>query len=617
MKLKFFTLIILIIACIGLISCDVENDVIPDDSSASQSEHVHIYTKTTIAPTCTAQGYTIKSCSCGYSENVDYVNATGHDDGEWTTTLEPTCSEMGKMQKHCTICDSLIDSKSTEKVAHTYLDVKTMPTCQAEGNTKHTCQVCGYSYTDKYEAKTEHKAGAPIVTINSTCKKNGEREYHCTYCNEFIRKEQTDILSCSYVSYSVEANGTEPAHTLYVCTSCGDSYKGPYVSAGTATQTTAKEVYNSVKGAIVEIAAFDRARNRVGMGTGFFVSADGYIATNYHVVEGAYSLAVTRYAGGGAITSVKLVAYNISQDVAILKIETSGEQFLKLASNTVETGDTVYAIGSSLGLTDTFTQGIISNVDRYISGINCIQFTAPVSGGNSGGPLINVNGEVVGIVTLAINDAQNLNFAVKASTVESVIAEKLDTPLTISEYYAQALELHAMTVLKYYIMSNCTVAKDNEYYIFAYEPQTATSYAREYYYSYDIERDLVYIKIEIIVNGMNRLRITLELAGYDEKMFGITMYDYEYSQATILGYLDHTVDLNIMSAVYNDTYFNSVFSDVESKYTDDPTTEKNEPQIMKQMLYQSYSSLIVKFANQLIDSQTGLSIDMFNISVPK
>ena len=612
MKIKALILSILLVLCIGLVACDEE--AIPSQSS-SENEHTHSYAKTVVPPTCTEQGYTIMKCDCGSEGKSEYVDPLGHTLGEWKTISTASCTEDGRKEQYCTVCEELVNYETTSKLNHYYTTKTVAPSCEAQGYNENVCKTCGYTYNNGFVPKTDCVAGDPVVVLSSTCKNTGKQKYYCKSCNKELKEESLSVISCSYMAYPIEKTDEKEAHTLYVCISCGDSYEGPYISKEALTQKTAKEIYAQSKNALVEILTYDRKGDPLSIGTGFFISADGYIATNYHVVRGAHSASIVKYAGGSTITSIKIVAYSIEEDVAILKIDASNQTYLEFATKAPETGDNIYALGSSLGLTDTFTYGMVSNPSRYINGKNCIQFTAPISSGNSGGPLIDNTGKVVGIVTMTVEDAQNINFAIKASTVTGVYENKLQTPLDFSGLYQETLSDSACVVWKYHIMNNYTEKDDYTYYIYSYEPQTQTSLAREYYFIYDSLDDKLYLQIDIVASltGMNRLSITVELDETHDGKYAISMYDYEYSQATIIGYVNHSIVPKMMAS-YDDQTFNKLFSNIEIKYLE--TDTNNQPSKMKLLLYQSYLSLISKFSNILLASGTTLSLDTFNIKLP-
>lgn len=614
MKRKIVLFLVLIIAILCLASCGEEDGIPTGDSS--ENGHTHAFASKVIPPTCTEQGYTLMECECGAVGKQNYVDAKGHDEGTVVSVSSPDCEKDGKKEKYCNTCGQLIEEIVVPKLSHVYSNKTYLATCVEKGYTTHICKLCSYTYDDTFTPLEEHDEGEPIITQNPTCKATGEAEYRCEWCDKLIRKQTLSAVACSYISYAIEKTDDKDAHTLYVCKTCGDSYEGPYVNAETLAQATAKEIYEKSKDALVEILCLDKKGDRMAVGTGFFISADGYIATNYHVIKGAYQLSITKYSGGEATTSIKVVAFDVEQDVAILKVETSDEKYLEISSSAVEMGDNVYVIGSTLGLTGTFTHGMISSPSRYINGKYCIQFTAPISGGNSGGPLLDSTGKVIGIVTLTVDQAQNLNFAIKSSALQATNNEKLDTPLDVSAHYEATLDKNAVHILKYYIMNNNTYHEDDVYYIYTFDPQTQTSLGREYYYVYDSGEDKLYIQIDLIASktGMNRLTITVELDDNNDGKFAVSMYDYNYAQETIVGYLDHTATLKVMGSTLNQGYFDKVFPDVEIKYLE--TNTDSPPTTMKILFYQSYTSLVAKFANMLIASQTGITAEKMSITLP-
>jgi len=172
------------------------------------------------------------------------------------------------------------------------------------------------------------------------------------------------------------------------------------------------ELYNNIA---VSITCFDKDDNVIIAGSGFVISSDGLIATNNHVIDKVSSIQVT-LSNGKVFKEVYYVKNlsNPSIDVAVLKINSDG-LWPAIISNyeDIKIGETVYAIGDPMGLKKSISDGVISSIRNY-DGRRLIQTTAPISPGNSGGPLINVFGEVVGINTLGSqsNKAQNINFAV-------------------------------------------------------------------------------------------------------------------------------------------------------------------------------------------------------------
>ena len=180
-------------------------------------------------------------------------------------------------------------------------------------------------------------------------------------------------------------------------------------------------------------------------GTGFIISENGYIVSNYHVVEGATTLTVITW--DGTEYAAKYVGGDEPNDLAVLKIEATGLQKAKLgSSDDLIVGDMVVAIGNPLGeLTSTLTVGYVSAKDRDIntSGalINMIQTDAAINPGNSGGPLFNMKGEVIGITTAKYSGTTNsgasiegIGFAIPIDDVINKITDLRDVGYITGAY---------------------------------------------------------------------------------------------------------------------------------------------------------------------------------------
>lgn len=206
-----------------------------------------------------------------------------------------------------------------------------------------------------------------------------------------------------------------------------------YVAQWKHTALAPEDLYEYISPAVVELQVFDISDQQFALGSGFFMDDTGTLVTNYHVIEAAYSARALLSDGSTAdISYVK--AYDPELDLAILQADVSGNDFLAFSEQGVKTGETVYALGSSRGLTGSFSEGIVSTASREIDGVTCIQTTAPISQGNSGGPLVNNYGEAVGINSMSMELGQNLNFAIDIKELD-----KLDPSLTLSmaEFYEE------------------------------------------------------------------------------------------------------------------------------------------------------------------------------------
>jgi tetratricopeptide (TPR) repeat protein len=174
------------------------------------------------------------------------------------------------------------------------------------------------------------------------------------------------------------------------------------------------------KPAVVQVIASDANWAPVRTGTGFFISADGELLTNFHVVRGATHISA-RTDKGSIFVFERAIAESADSDVALLKFQATDVDFLKIgtSTNAVE-GETVLVIGSPEGLQGTVSNGIVS---AFRENRAYIQITAPVSPGSSGSPVLDETGQVIGMATLISKEGQNLNFAISAEVIENAIVQ--------------------------------------------------------------------------------------------------------------------------------------------------------------------------------------------------
>ncbi len=227
------------------------------------------------------------------------------------------------------------------------------------------------------------------------------------------------------------------------------------------TKMEPAEVYASTVNSVVSINTtatagtniFGQTVETASAGSGFIISSDGYIVTNYHVVKGATSVKVTLYSGDTYDATV--IGGDSDYDVAVIKINAGGLPAVTLGNSAdVNVGDTVLAIGNPLGeLTFSMSQGIVSCCDRAINvdgtPFNMIQVDASINPGNSGGPLVNLYGEVVGIVSAKYSSYSNttvegLGFAIPISDVQAIITDIIENGQVTGKAYL-AIKAGTMT----------------------------------------------------------------------------------------------------------------------------------------------------------------------------
>lgn len=295
------------------------------------------------------------------------------------------------------------------------------------------------SHTESAAGSTVEPAAEPVVTDTPVQPK----KHHGG-----VGRVVALILSCAVISAACGFGGAILAQN-------GSSTGKTTVQQSNRTATTVNvkkvdgqtlmspaEVYASTVNSVVSINCsavstniFGQQTESASSGSGFIYTADGYIVTNQHVVANASSINVTLY--NGDTYPATLVGSDSDYDVAVLKIDAKDLPAVTLGSSTdVNVGDTVLAIGNPLGeLTFSMSQGIVSCVNRAINvegtPFNMIQVDASINPGNSGGPLMNLYGEVVGIVSAKYSSYANttvegLGFAIPINDVQSIIKDIIE-----------------------------------------------------------------------------------------------------------------------------------------------------------------------------------------------
>jgi serine protease Do len=199
-------------------------------------------------------------------------------------------------------------------------------------------------------------------------------------------------------------------------------------SAGPVRERAVRELVAEVGEAVVQV------RTSSGLGSGFFINPEGYLITNFHVIEGETQISVEVYhqkAGQlerRTYKQVRIIAMNKFRDLALLRVEDPGAPpFVAVPlgdSDALAVGERVFAVGSPLGLERTVTEGIISTKTREMQGDLYLQTTAQINPGNSGGPLFNLRGEVVGVTNMKISFGEGLGFAIPVRAVRDFLVNR-------------------------------------------------------------------------------------------------------------------------------------------------------------------------------------------------
>jgi S1-C subfamily serine protease len=210
------------------------------------------------------------------------------------------------------------------------------------------------------------------------------------------------------------------------------------LQAPTAGALTAEQIYNRDAPGVVQVTATDAAAGSESLGSGFVIDKAGHIVTNFHVVRGATKVLVS-FSSKDKL-AVTVVGLDPSTDTAVLKIQAHASALTPLElgnSDVVRVGDAVYAIGNPFGYARTLTSGIVSAVQRTITAPNnlsienAIQTDASINHGNSGGPLLDAGGRVIGVTSQIYAGTSQGNigigFAVPVNTVRNIAAQIIST----------------------------------------------------------------------------------------------------------------------------------------------------------------------------------------------
>ena len=220
---------------------------------------------------------------------------------------------------------------------------------------------------------------------------------------DLLRVPRSDVLSLDTAEPETDGTGAVDTNRLYTVE------MPEWISTSEAARLYAPAVV------LVKTAA--------GLGSGFFINKEGYLITNFHVIAGEKHISVTQFLQEGKVLrrvlhkDVEIVATAPFHDLAVLRLKAFDTEITPVVFAPEEkliVGETVFASGNPLGLERTVTEGVLSQTHRNFGGILYLQIDAPVNPGNSGGPLFNARGQVVGIINMGVPTMEGLNFAIPA-----------------------------------------------------------------------------------------------------------------------------------------------------------------------------------------------------------
>jgi len=301
---------------------------------------------------------------------------------------------------------------------------------------------------------------------------------------------------------------------------------------------------------VVIVFAYDDKGEFLKLGSGFFISQNGDIVTNYHVLQGASSAEV-KTSDGKTYPIIDIVAFDEQNDIIRLSVDIPSQYVhpLSLSATVPEVGERIIVYGSPLGLEKTVSDGIVSAIRDIPDFGKVIQITAPISPGSSGSPVLNMQGEVIGIATFQMVEGQNLNFAIPSEKITSLILTEENIISTIEEVFGQESkakkvipatdEAKIKSVINefFWAISNQSWNKAKSYCVYGSRMYDIVSEVEEAY-DYMSSSSGVII-IDIAVDDILNVSIDGEYSkAYCYYSFSLNVYHDDYERKINNGYLN-------------------------------------------------------------------------------
>ena len=570
--------------------------------------------QTLVNGTCTENEIKVRICLvCGAEAQTLREELEGHTKSEdWQIITNASCTDNLVKGKTCTKCGDVVETWVGEKLSHDYDESIVAGTCAKGEHKLFTCKLCGHTEESDFLKPTEaHVAGGWVVQTAPTCRSEGVKVQYCRFCDEVLDKQSVSLDKNNHsflvVTIPPEKDGDEGV-VKYTCKNCGLEQENKYETNYLPTQ-----IYGMIASATVRIESCDKDGRMHNLGSGFFISDKGEIVTNYHVITGAYKINVKHY--DGTVHEVtKIIGFDPSNDLVILKIDLEGNSYLNIATDEMETGDSVYTLGSPLGVDAVFTSGIVSNPIKNVNGIDMIVFTAPISSGSSGGPLVNARGEVVGINNQIADQGQNLNFAVVAKRVTEM-DKTLDK--TTEEFYLENLNTSGVNTLIYYLLLNYEEKTLDGRYIISkvLREETTTKNGRVLRLEYNENTKKVQVSVSLTEGGRDLYTFEFVLDGQKEN-YDVRLYDHLWSQYTMGGSIKATVQAKDNNGILDSSVYDKIFSYdyINYKASNESALKANDA---KALFGAIYICFLDGFNSILTDADIGLTLEHFNFQLPE
>ena len=295
-----------------------------------------------------------------------------------------------------------------------------------------------------------------------------------------------------------------------------------------------------IKPSTVIIFTYDDKGDFLKLGSGFFISQNGDVITNYHVIQGASSAEI-KTSDGKTYLITYIVAGDEQNDIIRLSVNIPSQYVypLSLSKTIPEVGERIFVYGSPLGLENTVSDGIVSAIRDIPDYGRIIQITAPISPGSSGSPVLNLQGEVIGIASFQMVEGQNLNFAIPSEKITSLILIE-ENKISITEKdFGQESKAKIKSVINefFWAISNQSWNKAKSYCVYGSRMYDIVSEFKEAY-GYMSSSSGVII-IDVAVDDISNVSIDGEYSkAYCYYSFSLNVYHDDYLRKINNGYIN-------------------------------------------------------------------------------